>query len=664
MYTLTFESGTKLKNASLKLKNLEDIFQETNNKYESKPFELADVLNKLNYGLTILEPKEDDFLFIYSNKTFWNYFKPDLNKYLIGRRFSEVFPQLINLTDLNLLTHIFNKTKRLDSTIKLYKEDKLVKVWSQTILRQKNSLYFYFNDQTELYLEKEKERVIFDEASFPKLQINNEYNIININKAFTDLIGYTIEDLKELQLDDLSKSYNSNIPTIDNFSDSLNLIFNKKLKSTSAEVELINKNNSYSWFDCFMRLISDDTIQIGFHDSTNYKKEEINDGKLFEYFTDLQKISNTAISLRIGNYVKISPEIYDILESPNEIEHDFTDSPIYNYTLPGEDLKIRRVLNSLSENKTGKCIYNIQSGKGNLKFLKTIFNVRYHNNEKIILGFTQDITDIVQSQKDAIQVKNDFRFTNDAHNMVLVESENNEYNYTSQIYKILKIKPEDYPNTIPLMHKFTIPEDKEKFNQLFINLTPTNNVLDKIIRVKDNEGNLKYIYCQNKGVFDDDGIISQYIGLMLDITEETLSQKSAMTLKKNLERVQDISKIVIISYKNNEITYTDEIYNILEVNPEDCPESIDLVKYFTSKEDKKVLREKLDNLTPINNTFESYNEILTLKNNRKILHTFVDGRFTNDGELESIVGLVQDVTIASQRQKKLEQLVEDKKILL
>lgn len=74
MYTLTFESGTKLKNASLKLKNLEDIFQETNNKYESKPFELVDVLNKLNYGLTILEPKEDDFLFIYSNKTFWNYF--------------------------------------------------------------------------------------------------------------------------------------------------------------------------------------------------------------------------------------------------------------------------------------------------------------------------------------------------------------------------------------------------------------------------------------------------------------------------------------------------------------------------------------------------------------------------------------------------------------
>jgi hypothetical protein len=240
-----------------------------------------------------------------------------------------------------------------------------------------------------------------------------------------------------------------------------------------------------------MRLISEDTIQIGFHDSTNYIKEEINDGKLFEYFTDLQKVSNTAISLRIGDYVKISPEIYDILEISDEIEYDFTDSPIYNYTLPGEDLKIRRVLNSLSDNKTGKCIYNVQSGKGNLKFLKTIFNVRYHNNEKIILGFTQDITDIVQSQKDAIQVKNDFKFTNDAHNIVLVESENNEYNYTSQIYKILNIKPEDYPNTVPLIHEFAIPEDKEKFNKLFINLTPKNNVLDKIIRVKDNEGNLK-----------------------------------------------------------------------------------------------------------------------------------------------------------------------------
>ena len=413
-----------------------------------------------------------------------------------------------------------------------------------------------------------------------------------------------------------------------------------------------------------MRLISEDTIQIGFHDSTNYIKEEINDGKLFEYFTDLQKVSNTAISLRIGDYVKISPEIYDILEISDEIEYDFTDSPIYNYTLPGEDLKIRRVLNSLSDNKTGKCIYNVQSGKGNLKFLKTIFNVRYHNNEKIILGFTQDITDIVQSQKDAIQVKNDFKFTNDAHNIVLVESENNEYNYTSQIYKILNIKPEDYPNTVPLIHEFAIPEDKEKFNKLFINLTPKNNVLDKIIRVKDNEGNLKYIYCQNKGVFDDEGNITQYIGLMLDITEETLSQKSAMTLKKNLERIQDVSKIVIISYKNNELSYTDEIYIILEINPEDRSKNIDLVQYFTSKEDRKVLKEKLHKLSPTNNTFESYNEIFTHKNNIKILHTFVDGRFTNEGELESIVGLVQDVTIAYKREKKLEQLVEDKKILL
>ena len=44
---------------------------------------------------------------------------------------------------------------------------------------------------------------------------------------------------------------------------------------------------------------------------------------------------------------------------------------------------------------------------------------------------------------------------------------------------------------MPLIHEFAIPEDKEKFNKLFINLTPKNNVLDKIIRVKDNEGNLK-----------------------------------------------------------------------------------------------------------------------------------------------------------------------------
>jgi hypothetical protein len=87
MYTLTFENNNKIKNTSLKLNNLNEIFKKIPLAEKIEKYNLADVLNELKYGLNILKPYKDDFIFLYSNKIFWDDFQLNLHEYLIEREF-------------------------------------------------------------------------------------------------------------------------------------------------------------------------------------------------------------------------------------------------------------------------------------------------------------------------------------------------------------------------------------------------------------------------------------------------------------------------------------------------------------------------------------------------------------------------------------------------
>ena len=126
MYTLTFENNNKIKNTSLKLNNLNEIFKKIPLAEKIEKYNLADVLNELKYGLNILKPYKDDFIFLYSNKIFWDDFQLNLHEYLIGREFGKTLPKFISLTDKNLLKQLYENNKKLESTLKLYENEKLV----------------------------------------------------------------------------------------------------------------------------------------------------------------------------------------------------------------------------------------------------------------------------------------------------------------------------------------------------------------------------------------------------------------------------------------------------------------------------------------------------------------------------------------------------------
>lgn len=567
MYKLTLETKNPKNFFKINLKHLPDIFQESPQIITPEEKEIRETLKyHFKIGINILQPTKDktDFIFIYSNKTFWDDFSPNLHEYLLGHGFHQTFPSLLKLMNKETsLNTIFYKDQPLDSLIKLYdKNGNLIKVWSQSEINYQGLLYISFADLTEFYKMREKDKNIFEEASFPKVQINNECQVIKVNKSFNNLIGYTINELNHLNIDDLIDEYKPK-NGVTCFKESLDLLFAKKEKNFTSEIRINTKTNGFKYFDAYSRLISDDTIQIGLHDLTKLKETQEKELSINNYFNNLQKVNRTALSLRYKDKVQWSPEIYDFLEIPENPDKSFKDNFLYNYIINGEEYKIEEALNGLTKDNPNKCVFKVRTGKGNIKYFKSFYQKTMENSKEIILAFTQDVTEEIQTQKEAMRLKDNFNLIEDSSKIGIAEYYDGEFRFTSQIYEILGANKEDYDKYYDVIGDYLLDEDKNKWANA-LKLSPKHDVCDTTGRIRNKDNEIRYLYCKNRAIFNDNGDLSKIIGFIMDITEETLAKKSAIDLENNLKHIQKYSKIVIATLINGVYTYTSEIMKSLK----------------------------------------------------------------------------------------------------
>ena len=134
MYKLNFEDENQKILGTIELNELEDIYQPSDNQKQTEPFILADVFDKSAYGMNILKPSEydDDFIFIYTSSTFWDFFKPKLHEYNMGRLFKQTFQKFKEFGFFkDNIKEFVQKDSRIEGLLKLYDENnKLLKVWS------------------------------------------------------------------------------------------------------------------------------------------------------------------------------------------------------------------------------------------------------------------------------------------------------------------------------------------------------------------------------------------------------------------------------------------------------------------------------------------------------------------------------------------------------
>ncbi|GAA4341014.1 hypothetical protein GCM10023149_52920 [Mucilaginibacter gynuensis] len=220
--------------------------------------------------------------------------------------------------------------------------------------------------------------------------------------------------------------------------------------------------------------------------------------------------------------------------------------------------------------------------------------------------------------------------------------------WSDNLFAVLEID-----NIPPDMDKFTYymtlvhPDDHDiTYNFLMDIATVATNTLEhKFITPR---GNLKYLkVLRGELIFKEDGSLKRVFGVIQDITEIKLSERTAKISQSELIDAQTIAKIGNWRWDVSEeaLSWSDEISHIFEVQTGSYLQKGFgrlLLKYIYP-DDKYIIKLLAKSPARIANTSHEF-RIITAGGNIKYVSLIVGKLITRDGNLRKIIGTLQDIT--------------------
>ncbi len=146
-------------------------------------------------------------------------------------------------------------------------------------------------------------------------------------------------------------------------------------------------------------------------------------------------------------------------------------------------------------------------------------------------------------------------------------------------------------------------------------------------------------------------------GYIYDITEQKMLNLELQKSKEQLKEAQHIARLGNWQWdlQTNEIEWSDEIFNIFEIQPNEIEKSYETFKNMVYEEDKKYVEKKINSAIRLKKTFDIIHRIY-LKNG-KIKYVQARGKVyydTDDNPLR-VVGTLQDITELKQTELALQE---------
>ncbi|MGM0418543.1 MAG: EAL domain-containing protein [Thermodesulfobacteriota bacterium] len=139
------------------------------------------------------------------------------------------------------------------------------------------------------------------------------------------------------------------------------------------------------------------------------------------------------------------------------------------------------------------------------------------------------------------------------------------------------------------------------------------------------------------------------------VSQRTLELENKQEL---LNKAQEISKLGSWEWliDENRIIWSDEVYNILEVNSREFAPVYQSYIRFIHPEDKKYMESIVDEAVKLGKSFKAEHRIIT--SSGIIKHVFCEGRseVKKDGSVSKVVGIIQDITEKKEYQEEIKRL--------
>ena len=203
-----------------------------------------------------------------------------------------------------------------------------------------------------------------------------------------------------------------------------------------------------------------------------------------------------------------------------------------------------------------------------------------------------------------------------------------------------------------LIKKDEIKETKKIFNNLKNKKFPNKN--ENYLKTKD--GNLRLISWTNNVLLDDNNKVKYIVATGKDITEKKWNEK---ILKKS-QKIADLGNWEI-DLKNNRLFWSEEIYKIFGLNPQEFEPSYESFLELVHPEDREKVEKAYNSSIEKNKDKYEIEHRIIKQDNKEVRYVKEKSEHirNDNGEIVRSLGIVQDIT----ERKRLQKNLKEKNIL-
>lgn len=237
-----------------------------------------------------------------------------------------------------------------------------------------------------------------------------------------------------------------------------------------------------------------------------------------------------------------------------------------------------------------------------------------------------------------------------------------KYTWTQGIYNIINRPREEHDDYHNIVFDLAIPEDQELIERILKIMDTDTSHHEDLIRIKTEDGTLKYLEINLYSNFDEDGTLISRYGLFNDVTQ--YSKKSAQKpVDFLLQGFKNSKKLALLIEPLNPKHYefSEGFYYFINENPHTYIHSRNVINNIVEDKTKKqIIKLAEGKLDRIDETF-TYN-VDGDENNQKICELYIE-RFEFSKNNHSL-GFLADITDEMNKQRELRESNEHQNVLI
>ena len=236
------------------------------------------------------------------------------------------------------------------------------------------------------------------------------------------------------------------------------------------------------------------------------------------------------------------------------------------------------------------------------------------------------------------------------------------YSWTQGIYNIINRSREENDEYFNIVFDLVIPEDKPLLEKMLKELDSGRSNYESVVRIRTDDGILKYLEVNLYSKFDDDGLLLSRYGLIKDVSTDS-TRKMTRPVDFLLKGFKNNKKLALLIEPLNpkQYEFSQGFYHFIGISPEDYHHSRAIVQNIVEEDViNNIIRLMDGQINELEETF-TYN-VNGDENHQKMAELYIE-RFEFGSESHSI-GFLTDVTEERTKQLALMEANEHQKVLI